>query len=520
MLVSLLPCLALSLAAAQTAVFMDSPADSAAACPAHFTQWTSEPHAPYSPGPLRLPTMRPPAHCRTFASPLIDQLIADVSGQITDPDIRQLFSNTMPSTLDTAVAWHTANSSAGDAPYPYTFVITGDINAQWTRDSTNQLLPLLPYVAAEHGLQALVAGLVNMQAEQMSAYPFANAYKPPRRSRLTPGENSWAKSDRVVPAFDAAKVYEAKFEIDSIAAFFKLSAAYWRQTGSAEMLDLSVWRAAVGSCLKLLARLQMPTYGAEGRLGDPVVRFARTAASATETSFGNGRGNPVRYTGMVRSLFRPSDDAVILPFLVPANAMLSVELVHLADMLDALNITDAAHTDSLVARRLAAEIRQGILDHAVYSHPTYGSVYVYETDGYGSQLVMDDANVPSLLSLPYLGFVPKDDPIYRNTRRLVLSTDNPWFFNGSDISGIGSPHTGFHRVWPMSIAVAALTSDNKQEIVEAVGMLARTTAGLGLMHESVDMDDPTNFSRPWFAWCNGVVSELIIETVRRFPGAL
>ncbi|KAJ2386181.1 hypothetical protein GGI05_004465 [Coemansia sp. RSA 2603] len=103
---------------------------------------------------------------------------------------------------------------------------------------------------------------------------------------------------------------------------------------------------------------------------------------------------------------------------------------------------------------------------------------------------------------------------------MMLSTDNPWFFNGLQITGIGSPHTGFRRVWPMSIAVAALTSDNKDEVVEAIAILTRTTAGLGLMHESVDVDDPTVFTRPWFAWCNGLVSELIINTLRRFPGAL
>ncbi|KAJ1856617.1 hypothetical protein LPJ73_002154 [Coemansia sp. RSA 2703] len=340
--------------------------------------------------------MRPPAHCRTFISPLVDQIITDLSRQISDPDIRQLFANIMPSTLDTAVAWHASNATSPTSTYPYTFVITGDINAQWTRDSTNQLLPLLPYITRERSLQTLVAGLVNMQAEQISSYPFANAYKPPVRSRLVPSENSWAKSDRVVPMFDFAKVFEAKFEIDSIAAFFKLSAAYWRQTGAAEMLDMSVWRMAVSNCLKLLERLQMPTYDADGKLNDSVIRFARTASSATETSFGDGRGNPVRYTGMVRSLFRPSDDSVILPFLVPANAMLAVELVNLADMLDALNSSESANSDSRLARRLAAEIRQGIQDHALYNHPKYGPVYVFETDGYGSQILMDDANVPSL----------------------------------------------------------------------------------------------------------------------------
>ncbi|KAJ1802426.1 hypothetical protein LPJ56_007205, partial [Coemansia sp. RSA 2599] len=344
-----------------------------------------------------------------------------------------------------------------------------------------------------------------MQAEQIAAYPFANAYQPPGRSGLRPAENSWAKSDRAVPAFDADRVFEAKFEIDSLAAFLKLSAAYWRRTGGMEFVAVESWKLAVAAVLELLVQLQQPTFDDRGALTDAVVRFSRTAASATETSFGNGRGNPVRRTGMVRSLFRPSDDSVVFPFFVPGNAMLAVELENLADMLGGLGTMAG---ERLKAQQLAGEIRRGIMEHAVYQHAKYGPVFVYETDGYGGQLVMDDANVPSLLSLPYLGFVPANHSVYLNTRRMVLSEDNPWYFSGNRLSGVGSPHTGFRRVWPMAVAVQALTSGRREDMVGAVRALAATTAGLGLMHESVDADDPAVFSRPWFAWCNGVFSEL------------
>ncbi|KAI7822745.1 DUF1237 domain-containing protein [Kickxella alabastrina] len=486
-------------------------------CPASYTQWATTPHAPFATGSHRIPSMRPAPECRTFSSSIIEQVIRNITEKIQSPEIRQLFINTMPNTLDTAIAWHhraDANDSVG---YPYTFVITGDINAQWTRDSTNQMMPIMPYVGLDPGLRTLVAGLVNMQAEQIADYAFANAYKPPARSGLVPGKNSWAPRDRVVPGFNLTTVFEAKFEIDSLAAFLKLSTAYWRQTKGMKQVDTGLWSVAVRHVLDVVARLQKPTFGKGGELTDAVVEFSRAASSPTESSFGNGRGNPVRATGMVRSLFRPSDDSVIFPFFVPGNAMLAVELANLAEMLSALG---SMANERDVAQRLANEIRRGIMDHATVEHPQYGRVFAFEVDGYGGRLVMDDANVPSLLSLPYLGFVSRNNSVYVNTRRLVLSTDNPWYFEGDALSGVGSPHTGFRRAWPMAVAVAGLTSDSRMEVAAALDMLVASTAGLGLMHESVDVSDPTKYSRPWFAWCNGVVSELIMYAVDRFPGLI
>ncbi|KAJ2807539.1 hypothetical protein H4S07_003576, partial [Coemansia furcata] len=324
--------------------------------------------------------------------------------------------------------------------------------------------------------------------------------------------------------YDPNTVFEAKFEIDSLAAFFKLSTAFWRQQQQTpnDLLDMGLWRRAITTAVELLEKLQTPTFDADQQLTNATVRFLRTANSPIESSFGGGRGNPIRRTGMVRTLFRPSDDSVIFPFLVPANAMLAVELRALADMLDETG--DAAIASR--SRHLADEITRGIYEFGTVEHPKYGKVFAYEVDGYGSHLLMDDANVPSLLSLPYLGFVKATDPIYQNTRRMVLSLDNPWYFSNGvsgSLSGIGSPHTGFRLVWPMSVAIQALTSvDDKQEIVNAVRMLAASTAGLGLMHESVYIDfaDGMYFTRPWFAWCNGVVSELITHVVAKYPGLL
>lgn len=91
-----------------------------------------------------------------------------------------------------------------------------------------------------------------------------------------------------------------------------------------------------------------------------------------------------------------------------------------------------------------------------------GKVFAFEVDGFGSAYFMDDANIPSLLSLPYLGYVDKNDPIYKNTRKFVLSEYNPYFFKGEAGEGIGGPHVGPGYIWPMSIIMRVYTSDVRE----------------------------------------------------------
>jgi meiotically up-regulated gene 157 (Mug157) protein len=72
-----------------------------------------------------------------------------------------------------------------------------------------------------------------------------------------------------------------------------------------------------------------------------------------------------------------------------------------------------------------------------FKHPKYGLIYSFEINGIGSRNLMDDSNIPSLLSLPYLcpNDIPMSNSIYQNTRKFVLSSDNPWFFSGSVLQG-------------------------------------------------------------------------------------
>jgi meiotically up-regulated gene 157 (Mug157) protein len=200
--------------------------------------------------------------------------------------------------------------------------------------------------------------------------------------------------------------------------------------------------------------------------------------------------------------------------------MISVALQDLATLFEQVSFKDPLAVLPILARRcrsLGLTIREAIFQHGVVQHPKYGQVFAYEVDGYGGQMLMDDANIPSLLSLPLLGFISKRDPLYLNTRKYVLSDDNPWFFKGSKIEGIGGPHIGRDMVWPMSLMVRARTATNADEVLDALEMLKHTTGGTGLMHESVHKNNATEFTRSWFSWANGLFGETLLEVLEEWP---
>jgi meiotically up-regulated gene 157 (Mug157) protein len=169
---------------------------------------------------------------------------------------------------------------------------------------------------------------------------------------------------------------------------------------------------------------------------------------------------------------------------------------------------------------LAAEVEKALKEHAVVTHPQFGKVYAYEVNGFGSYNLMDDANVPSLLAMPYLGAIKNTDPIYQNTRKLVLSSFNPFFFKGTAGEGIGGPHVGQDMIWPMAIIMRGLTSNSETEIKNCIDMLRKTHGDTGFMHESFHKDDPKKFTRKWFAWANTLFGEFLWKTYREKPHLL
>jgi len=302
-------------------------------------------------------------------------------------------------------------------------------------------------------------------------------------------------------------VFERKWELDSLCSVIRLAHGYWKSTGDVSPFDAR-WREAM--------KLIVATMRTQQRLVAPgPYRFQRNTTWSPDQVPGNGYGNPLRPVGMIVSLFRPSDDAAILPFLVPANHYAVVSLKQLAELHRALGNGGLAVDCMTLAREVAA----GLNINGTTVHPEHGRVWAYEVDGFGGAIVMDDANVPSLLSLPYLGCCSASDPLYQRTRALVLSPGNPWFHRGRAGEGIASPHTPGNRIWPISIMMRALTSSSDVEVAACLKTLALTDAGTGFMHEAFDADDPSQYSRPWFAWANSLFGELMLDVASHRPAA-
>jgi len=297
-------------------------------------------------------------------------------------------------------------------------------------------------------------------------------------------------------------LHERKWEIDSLCYPIRLAFEYWQVTGDASVFD-AAWISAVENILKTFREQQRKD-------GTSPYTFMRETERAFDTVGNFGLGSPVNPVGLIASTFRPSDDATIFQFLIPSNFFAVSSLRKAAKIL-----SDVNHNEALAAQctSLAAEVEDALHKYATYEHPEFGTIYSFEIDGFGNRFLSDDPNVPSLLALGYLGDVPMNDPVYRNTRRFVWSESNPYFFKGKVSEGLGGPHIGYNFIWPMGFMVKAFTADNDEEIRYCVKTLLETDANTGFMHESFHVDDPTNFTRPWFAWQNSLFGELIIKLV-------
>ena len=431
---------------------------------------------------------------RNFQSESIEKAIVEFTKNVKDKELAWLFNNCFPNTLDTTVTFSVKNGK------PDTYVITGDIDAMWLRDSSAQVWPYMAFAAKDKQLKDLIAGVINRQAQYILKDPYANAFYNDADKK---GE--WTTDlTNMKPG-----VHERKYEIDSLCYPIRLAYNYWKTTGDTTPFD-DDWKKSIEAILKVFKEQQQkkdkgPYY------------FQRETAKATDTRALEGYGYPVNPVGLICSAFRPSDDATVFSFLIPSNFFAVVSLKQASEMI--LDIKkDSALSKEL--KELGAEVDKAIKEHAIVKHPKHGNIYAFEIDGYGNHLLMDDANVPSLLSLPYLDAIDVKDPIYQNTRNFVWSKENPFFFKGTAAEGIGGPHVGMDMIWPMSITMKALTSTNKQEIKECIKMLKATHGNTGFMHESFHKDDPKNFSRPWFAWSNTLFGELLWKTYKNYPESL
>jgi meiotically up-regulated gene 157 (Mug157) protein len=437
---------------------------------------------------------RPPLAERKFTSEAVENVIKKLKKEITDPELAWLFENCFPNTLDTTVDFEIINGK------PDTYVITGDIDAMWLRDSTAQVWPYLSLVKNDQHLQQLIKGVINRQLKCIHLDSYANAfYKDENKI------SEW-KSDltEMKPG-----IHERKWEIDSLCYPIRLAHQYWKLTGDITPFDAD-WEEAVKVILKTFKEQQR-------KHGNGPYSFQRTTAFATDTVPLGGFGYPVKPVGLICSMFRPSDDATIFPFLIPSNFFAVVSLKNAGEMVQSIRKNSALANECL---QLANEVESALRQHAIINHDKFGKIYAYEVNGFGSFNLMDDANVPSLLSLPYLNAAKQNDAVYVNTRKFVLSHDNPFFFKGTAGEGIGGPHAGMDRIWPLSIIMRGLTSNDENEIKKCIRMLKGSNAGTGFMHESFNKNDVNNFSRKWFAWANTLFGELIFKTSNLYPGII
>jgi meiotically up-regulated gene 157 (Mug157) protein len=437
---------------------------------------------------------RPPLSQRKFVSRAVDAEIERVKSQINDPELAWLFENCFPNTLDTTITHHGELNGKAD-----TFVITGDIDAMWLRDSSAQMFPYVPYVNDDADLRKLIQGVINRHARSVLIDPYANAFNYDASKK-----SEWYR-DSTDMKMD---LHERKWEVDSLCYVIRLAYKYWQVSGDISLFDTE-WTDAMKLIVKTFREQQQKTdHGS--------YHFQRGLLQNKDSLTNGGYGAPIKSVGLICSMFRPSDDATTYPFLIPSNFFAVVSLRQLAEIARAIK-NDRLATDCV---SLADEVQKAIHDYAVFYHPVHGDVYSYEIDGLGNRLVIDEPNMPNLLSLPYFGAVDPTDPVYLHTRKMALSDSNPYFYKGKYAVGVGSDHTPKGYIWHLSLIARALTSADDKEIGYCLDTIRATHAGTGFMHEGFSVRNPSRYTRKWFAWANTLFGELIIKVSHERPHLL
>jgi len=416
----------------------------------------------------------------------VKDVLAEAKVKLADrPKLLEMFMNCFPNTLETA----TKRLDDGT-----TFVLTGDIPAMWLRDAVEQVAHYVPIAKEDKELQAILSGLLKRMAFYINLDPYANAFNE------TANDWHWRDDDQT----DMSPwVWERKYEIDSLCFPMKLAYKYWKETGVTDFFDNQFHTAMI--------RIVEVWKTEQRHFEQSPYRFTRTECRYIDTLHNDGMGMPVNYTGMTWGGFNPSDDACQFNYHIPSNMFAVVVLGYIAEM--SLEI----YGDAQLAKRallLEEEIDKGIQHYGTVMHPEFGRIYAFETDGFGNYSLMDDTGAPSLMSIPYIGYADHNDPIYQNTRRFILSKHNPYYYEGTYAKGIGSPHTPAGYVWHLSLAMQGLTANNPAEVEEMLSMIEATDAGTGFAHEGFDPNDPTVYTREWFAWANSWFAMLVMKAMK------
>ncbi|ANZ93921.1 glycoside hydrolase family 125 protein [Brochothrix thermosphacta] len=370
-----------------------------------------------------------------------------------------------------------------------TFLLTGDIPAMWLRDSTAQVRPYLAIAKEDDDLQAMIAGLVKRQFRYINLDPYANAFN-------EEANNAGHQTDHTEMN---PWIWERKYEIDSLCYPIQLAYLLYKETGRRDQFDAS-FESGITEILKV--------WETEQNHDQSPYTFERDTTRVEDTLTHDGRGTPVGTTGMTWSGFRPSDDVCKYGYLVPSNMFAVVVLSYLEEI-----YTDLLPQPDVVARvtKLKNEIDAGIKEYAQVANAAGETVFAFEVDGLGNHSIHDDSNVPSLMAAPYLGYCAQDDPIYLATRKTLLSSENPYYYEGKNAKGIGSSHTPENYIWPIALAIEGLTTSDKADKKRILDMLVDNDGGTNLMHEGFDVNDANNYTREWFSWANMMFCELLMD---------
>ena len=410
----------------------------------------------------------------------LKEIGCNISKNIENDKLKKIFLNCFINTIDTTVIYNEDD----------TFVITGDIPAMWLRDSTSQVEHYLDFVNDYPILKDLFVGLINRQMHCIKIDPYANAFN--KEANGNKWDNDITK--------DNPWVWERKYEIDSLCFPVRLIYKYWKKTN-----DSSFFNDTIKEVLHTIVDLwKVEQYHFE----KSDYSFQRLNCAESDTLTNNGLGNSVAYTGMTWSGFRPSDDACKYGYLIPSNMFASVVLKYIEEIATVIYNDNELKDKAEVLRN---DIESGINKFGIVNTEEFGKIYAYETDGLGNYNFMDDANVPSLLSIPYIEYRGIDDEIYQNTRRFILSKNNPYFYSGKFASGIGSPHTPNEYIWHIALSMQGLTSNNDKEINDLIETLLNCDGNTLYMHEGFHCDDPKLFTRDWFAWSNSLFADFVYK---------
>ena len=397
--------------------------------------------------------------------------------KIHDEKLKEMFDNCFFNTAYTTAFLEDDGSA---------FIITGDIPAMWLRDSAAQVMQYLFFAKECASVQTFIKAVLKKQFEYILLDPYANAFN------RTPNGNGHAYDlDKQSPW-----VWERKFELDSLCYPIWLLIKYYEKTQD-ESCFTDTFLQAFDIIIQVFrieqAHAERSNYYHE-IFNRPQTRWI-------------GKGEPVANCGLLWSGYRPSDDKCQYGYYIPGNMFIVAVLTKLSGLFKSVckDLDRASACDGLV------EEIQAALEKLAIVEKDGKRIYALETDGLGNYNLMDDANIPNLIAMPYYEYPYIDEEVYKNTRECMFSDANPYYFEGKVLKGIGSPHTPKDRVWPLSLIIRALTTENECEIRECVRMLVNSTGGTGYIHEAVDKDDDTVYSRSWFAWANSLFSYMILE---------